>query len=146
MGKAGERKLDKILSGKKTMVVRGAAGRKISYSSVFEGETLYFMPQGSMLILARATVKPVSNYVKLAKDEINSVFGENAAKLNLTEKQRERRHKKCLCFVEFAGIEAIEPPLAFEKQNNMDDWLIVEKIGIVCSGTSIPYNYENSKF
>ena len=38
------------------------------------------------------------------------------------------------------------PPLAFEHQGNMDDWLILEKIEDVIVGTSIPYNYENSKF
>ncbi len=37
-GKKGEHVLDKILSGTKTMVVRGAAGRKIPHSRVFEGE------------------------------------------------------------------------------------------------------------
>ncbi len=36
-GKKGEHVLDKILSGTKTMVVRGAAGRKIPHSRVFEG-------------------------------------------------------------------------------------------------------------
>ena len=38
-----EKVLEKILSGEKTMIVRGAAGRKIPHSPVFEGETLYFM-------------------------------------------------------------------------------------------------------
>ena len=34
-GKKGEKVLDKILNGTKTMVVRGAAGRKIPHSRVF---------------------------------------------------------------------------------------------------------------
>ena len=42
-----EKVLQKILNGVKTMVVRGAAGRKIPHSRVFEGETLYFMEKGS---------------------------------------------------------------------------------------------------
>ena len=33
-GKKGEKVLDKIISGSKTMVVRGAAGRKIPHSRV----------------------------------------------------------------------------------------------------------------
>lgn len=37
-----EKVLEKIISGKKTMVVRGAAGKKIPHSRVFAGETLYF--------------------------------------------------------------------------------------------------------
>lgn len=36
--------------------------------------------------------------------------------------------------------------LPIEHQGNMDDWLILEKIEDVVKGTSIPYNYENSKF
>ena len=42
-GKKGERILDKIISGEKTMIIRSASGRKIPHSRVFEGETLYFM-------------------------------------------------------------------------------------------------------
>jgi len=143
-GKAGEKVLDKIIAGTKTMIVRGAAGRKIPHSRVFAGETLYFMQKGSMSITARAKVKAVQNYVKLAEEEINAIFTENQLKLNLSAKQRERWHKKCLCLVEFEGVETITP-LAFEHQGNMDDWLILGKIADVVVGTSIPYNYENAK-
>jgi hypothetical protein len=34
----------------------------------------------------------------------------------------------------------------FDHQGNMDDWLMIEKIDDVVVGTSIPYNYEKSKF
>lgn len=34
-GKKGEKVLDKILTGKKMVIVRGAAGRKIPHSRVF---------------------------------------------------------------------------------------------------------------
>lgn len=30
--------------------------------------------------------------------------------------------------------------------DDMDDWLILEKIEDVVVGSSVPYNYENSKF
>lgn len=48
-GKKGEKVLDKILAGTKTMVVRGAAGRKIPHSRVFEG---------SAFILWKKEVRP----------------------------------------------------------------------------------------
>lgn len=51
--------LDKILAGEKTMIVRGAAGRKIPHSRVFSGETLYFMQKGSKKITAKATVEKI---------------------------------------------------------------------------------------
>lgn len=144
-GKRGEKVLDKILAGTKSMVVRGAAGRKIPHSRVFEGERLYFMEKGSASITATAVVKTVQNYVKLNDDEITKILENNQNKLNLSEKQQTRWHKKCLCLVEFENVQKISP-LSFEHQGNMDDWLILNKIEDVSVGTSIPYHYENSKF
>ncbi|MDF2512163.1 MAG: hypothetical protein K0S04_2029 [Herbinix sp.] len=144
-GKSGEKVLDKILAGTKTMVVRGAAGRKIPHSRVFQGETLYFMQKGTGKITAMATVTSVQNYVKLTEEEILKVLNENQSKLNLSTKQQERWHKKCLCLVEFKDVKEIAP-LDFEHQGNMDDWLILDKIEEVVAGTSIPYNYEKSRF
>lgn len=145
-GKKGERVLDKILSGKKTMVIRSAAARKIPHSRVFEGEKLYFMEKGTTEVAAMAVVKNVQNYVKLSEEEINKVFDDNEDGLSLTDKQKVRWHKKCICIIEFTNVERIEPALIFEKQSNMDDWLIIEKIEDVLVGTSIPYNYEKSRF
>ena len=140
-----EKVLEKILSGSKTIIVRGAAGRKIPHSRVFEGEELYFMEKGSALISRKATVVSVQNYTKLSENEINDVFKKNESKTNLSPKQRKRWHKKCLCLTEFSNVESIEP-LQFDHQGNMDDWLIVEKIEDVLVGTSIPYNYSKSRF
>lgn len=145
-GKKGERVLDKICSGTKTMVVRGAAGRKIPHSRVFENEIVYFMEKGTGEISAHAVVKSVQNYTKLTDEEITKTLQENQDKLNLTDKQKERWHKKCLCLVEFDEVRQIKPPLPFDHQGNMDDWLIIDKIEDVVVGTSIPYNYEKSRF
>ena len=87
----------------------------------------------------------VQNFIKLTDEEITKTIEENNPKLLLTDKQKERWHKKCLCLVAFANVEEIEP-LEFDHQGNMDDWLIIDKIEDVVVGTSIPYNYEKSKF
>lgn len=145
VGKKGERALDKIMNGTKTMVVRGAAGRKIPHSRVFENEKLYLMEKGTGKITACATVKRVQNFVKLSEDEIKNTLNEYQPKLNLSEKQRVRWSKKCLCLVEFEDVHEIGP-LEFDHQGNMDDWLIIDKIEDVVVGTSIPYNYDKSKF
>jgi len=144
-GKNGEKVLDKILAGTKIMMLRGAAGRKIPHSRVFAGEILYFMQKGTGEISATATVTNVQNFVKLADDEIIKILVDNQSKLNLSMKQKERWHKKCLCLVEFNDVKTITP-LEFDHQGNMDDWLIIEKIDDVVVGTSIPYNYEKSRF
>lgn len=139
------KELSKILDGDKTMVIRGAAGRKIPHSRVFADETLYFLEKGSKKISAKATVKDVQNFVKLSDEEITKTIDDNNNKLQLTDKQKERWHKKCLCLVEFKDVEEIAP-LDFDHQGNMDDWLIIDKIEDVVVGTSIPYNYDKSKF
>jgi hypothetical protein len=140
-----EKVLEKILDGSKTMIIRAASGRKIPHSRVLASEQLYFMKKGTAKISATATVKSVQNYVKLSEEEIEKVLTDNQGKLNLSKKQQERWHKKCMCLVEFEDVREIEP-LEFERQSNMDDWLILEKIEDVVVGTSKPYNYENARF
>ena len=85
-----EKVLEKILDGSKTMIVRGASGRKIPHSRVFEGEPLYFMKKGTAKISAMAMVKGVQNFVKLQEEEINKTLDDNQKMLNLSERQKER--------------------------------------------------------
>lgn len=140
-----EKVLEKILAGSKTMIIRAAAARKIPHSRVFDGEKLYFMKKGTSKISATATVKSVQNFVKLSEDEIVKVLTDNQENLNLSKNQQKRWHKKCMCLVEFENAHEITP-LDFAHQSNMDDWLIIEKIEDIVVGTSIPYNYDKSRF
>ena len=103
------------------------------------------MKRGSAKISVTATVKNVQNFVKLSEEEIIKVLHDNQEFLNLSEKQQQSWHKKCICLVEFENVNEISP-LDFDHQNNMDDWLILEKIEDVVVGTSINYNYQKSKF
>jgi hypothetical protein len=140
-----EKVLERILSGKSTMIIRGAAGRKIPHSRVFEGETLYLMKKGTGKITAMAIVDSVQNFVKLADEEIIKILSDNQERLQLSDKEKERWHKKCLILIGFKDVKEI-PVLDFDHQGNMDDWLVIEKIEDVVVGTSIPFNYDNSKF
>ncbi len=136
-----EKELEKILQGEKTMVIRGAAGRKTPHSRVFEGEMLYFMEKGTAKITASATVTSVQNYIKLTDEEISEIILKNQDKLKLSEKQKERWRKKCLILVEFKDVKEINP-MEYERQNNMDDWLILDKIEDVIAGSSIQFKYK----
>ena len=127
------------------MIIREIAGRKVPHSKVFLRRDIIFYGKRNKKITAKAVVKDVQNFVKLSEEEITKTIEGNNSKLQLTDKQKERWHKKCLCLVEFDNVESIEP-LSFDHQGNMDDWLIIEKIEDVVVGTSIPYNYEKSRF
>jgi hypothetical protein len=139
-----EKVLDKILNGSKTMIIRGASGRKIPHSRVFNNEELYFIEKGTGIISAKAIVKNVQNYIKLSDEEIIQIIDKNNLKLNLSKTEKQRWHKKCLCLVEFDKLEKINP-MKLDHQSNMDDWLIIDKIEDVIEGTSIKYNYDNVK-
>lgn len=140
-----EKVLEKILNGKKKMIIRGAAGRKIPHSRVFKDELLYFIEKGTKQIVAKAVVTEVQNYVKLNDEQITDVLEKNQDLLQLTHSQKKRWHRKCLCLVTFDQVKVIEP-LLFDYQNNMDDWLIIEKIEDVVVGASISYDYKKVRF
>jgi hypothetical protein len=109
------KELSKILAGQKTMIIRGASGRKIPHSRVFKAETLYFMEKGTKKISAKARVTNVLNYVKLTDEEITAVIESHNDKLVLTDKQKERWHKRMCLVWEFAEVEAIEPWISIIK-------------------------------
>ena len=103
------------------------------------------MKKGTGKIKATGVVRKVQNVVKLTEEQINEVLQDNQGKLNLSKKQQDHWHKKCICLVEFTDVKEIEA-LDFDHQGNMDDWLIIDKIEDVVVGTSIPYDYEKSRF
>jgi len=127
--KAGE--LQKILDGSKTMIIRGATGRKMPYGRVDEGDILYFIEnKGDGLIKAKAEVKSVFNSEKLSEDESKNLVEENQAKLNLTNPQIKRwAGKRYLVLIEITNVNEITP-FSIDKSNygNMDDWLPVGDI------------------
>ena len=128
---ASARELDLLLDHKKTMIVRGAAGRKMPYGRVNRGDVLYFINNNAEgLVLAKAEVESVFNSDILAGEQAARLIEINQSRLQLTTKQVQRwAGKRYLVLVEVSGIEKIEP-FRIDKSNygNMDDWLLVEQI------------------
>lgn len=132
--------LEKLLEGSKTMIIRGAAGRKLPHGRVFEGETLYFIQNnGDGLIKAKGTVSSVFNSEKMTEDVSKALVQKNQDALNLSPAQIERwAGKKVLCLITVKDVKAIEP-LHFDRKQNMDDWLVVETIDHVLEGSTHVY-------
>ena len=125
------KELEKILSDEKTMIIRGATGRKIPYGRVNQGDILYFLENdGSGEVKVRAEVISVLNSDKMETDESNRLVELNQTKLNLTADQIKRwSGKRYLVLIEIDRVETIEPFLVDRSSyNNMDDWLPVEDI------------------
>ena len=128
------KELTKLISGRKTMIIRGATGRKIPHGRVTTGDMLYFINNNSEgLIRAKARVKNVTNSEKLSPEGSTALVEQNQPGLQLTEKQAERwAGKRYLVMIEVEQVEEIEP-FGIDKSayGNMDDWLPVGSIDTV---------------
>ncbi len=119
--------LEKIKDGKKTMLIRGADGRKLPHSRVFVDDELYFFEKNSKAINYKARVLDVHNYTKLTNQEIDKILEDNKDKLALENKQQEKYKKKCLCLIEFDSFEEIDS-IDFQLSRNTEDWVMAESL------------------
>jgi len=128
------KELENIISGKKKMIIRGAAGRKMPYGRVFEGDILYLIENnGDGLIRAKAEVASVFNSEKMEEPESVALVEENQPKLMLSNAQTKRwAGKRYLVLIEIKEAEETTQ-FAIDKSDfgNMDDWLMVKKIETV---------------
>ncbi|MCU7496050.1 MAG: hypothetical protein HF314_11470 [Ignavibacteria bacterium] len=131
---ASSKEMNKILNGEKTMILRGASGRKMPYGRVETGDVLYFMNNnGEGVVKARANVKSVFNSEMLAPEVSMALIEQNQKYLLLSKKQKERfGGKRYLVLIEIENPEEIKP-MAIDKSDfsTMDDWLRVGKISSV---------------
>ncbi len=81
---AKEKELDKLKNGQKSMIIRGAAGRKLPHGRVYPGEVLWFVENsGDGLVRCRATVKKVFSSEKLTEQESQKLISDHQAMLSL---------------------------------------------------------------
>ncbi|MDX9872861.1 MAG: hypothetical protein RBT41_10655 [Clostridia bacterium] len=131
---AKAKEMDKLLTGEKTMIIRGATGRKIPYGRVFAGENLFFINNnGEGSVKASGIVKNVFHSDKVTEEESIKLIEENQGKLKLTDKEFKRwAGKRYIVFVEVEGVKSITPIEIDKSQyGNMDDWLPVGDIKTV---------------
>ncbi len=123
--------MENLLDGTKTMLIRGAAGRKMPYGRVNPGDILYLIKNNAEgLIKAKARVNDVFNSEKMTREESTQLVSENQGKLQLTQSQIKRwAGKRYLVLIEVSEVSEIEP-FSIDKSDygNMDDWLPVEDI------------------
>ncbi|MGE5463079.1 MAG: hypothetical protein ACM3PS_06980 [Syntrophothermus sp.] len=133
---AKARELEKLLSGEKTMIVRGATGRKLPYGRVESGDCLFFVENnGEGIVHAGATAGNVFNSEKLTEAQAAELLRGSQSKLNLTPEQFKRwSGKRYLVLIEVRQAQAIDPFAIDRSQyGNMDDWLVVNNIESVKS-------------
>ncbi|PKM84925.1 MAG: hypothetical protein CVU86_04750 [Firmicutes bacterium HGW-Firmicutes-11] len=123
------KELERLLAGEKTMLIRGAAGRKLPHGRVKAGEIVYLIPNDSSgRILAKAIVASVIDSEKLTTDASVSLIEQHLDKLMLNDRQKERWYgKRFLCLIDLKDVTEVEP-FSYRREKNMDDWITVERI------------------
>jgi hypothetical protein len=123
--------LQKLLDGKKRMIIRGAAGRKLPYGLVKEGDRLFFMPNdGSCLVQAWAEASQVINTGRLSEDESRQLIEKYQEELQLTPAQFTRWvGKRFLVLIHLDEVQTV-PAFRVDRSayGSMDDWLPVGEI------------------
>ncbi len=131
---AKAKELENLLAGTKTMILRGAAGRKMPYGRVRMGDMLFFINNNTEgVVRAQGMVKSIINSEPLSRVESEKLIECYQHKLQLTEAQLKRWvGKRFLVLIE---VENVQPLEAFKidksQYGNMDDWLPVGEINQV---------------
>jgi hypothetical protein len=126
--------LDNLATGRKTMIIRGAMGRKLPYGKVHIGDVLFFIEnKGDGLIKAKAIVADVFNSEKMTKEESLKLIDNQQDKLLLNKGLLKRfGGKRYIVLITVKNFEMLSP-FKIDKSGygNMDDWLPVEEINKV---------------
>jgi len=120
-----------LASGKKSMILRGAMGRKLPYGKVFPSDVLFFIEnKGDGLVKAKAIVDQVLNSEKLTREESETLVDRHQSQLQLGDNLKSRfRGKRFLVLISLSEFKMIEPfRIDRSAYSNMDDWLPVGEI------------------
>lgn len=128
---AKAKEMERLMDGSKTMIIRGAAGRKMPYGRVNEGDILYLMNNnGEGVAKARCRVTYVHNSKLMTKEESTALVDDHQNELQLTKPQYKKwAGKRYLVLIRVTEVEALQPfSVDRSDYGNMDDWLPVEDI------------------
>jgi hypothetical protein len=125
------REMENLILGNKSMIIRGASGRKLPHGRVMTGDILYFVNNNEDgLIRARGVVSSVYCSGMLTEEESFRTIIMNQDKLQLPDTQFEKiAGKRYLTLIGLENIQKIEP-FRFDQSSfiNTDDWIPVGNI------------------
>ena len=131
---AKAKEIERLLSGEKSMIIRGAAGRKMPYGRINPGDILYLINNNAEgLIKVKTRVKNVRNSEKMTREESITLVEDHQEQLKLTPAQFKRwAGKRYLVLIEVEDVIQVEPFRINKGEfSNMDDWLPVGDIATV---------------
>ncbi len=132
---AGE--LEKILSGVKSMTIKGLETEQTNSQPVKPGDTLYFLRNVDECDLrVKATVKSIRLVSSTGEDQLSHHLKEMQPRLQLTEDQYNYwSAKKQVLLVEFESAQKIGViHLAINELKARSNWIAFEAFSILTSG------------
>ena len=124
------KELEKLINKRKTMIIRGANGKKCPLGGRAKiNDVIYFVETGgTMMVTHRGVISDVTESYKMTPQESIEFLKRYEKELNLSEEQYKRWSvKKCLAVYTISNLDEISP-FKYNRQNNMDDWIITEDI------------------
>ena len=124
------KELEKLLNKEKTMIIRGAAGKKCPLGGRAKvNDNIYFVETGGdMTVMYKGIISQVIESEKMTQDESIEFIKKYEKELNLTKDQYDRwAGKKFLAVYEISNLEEITP-FKYNREGNMDDWVITDDI------------------
>lgn len=124
------KELEKLIHHEKTMIIRGAAGKKSPLGGRAKvGDDVYFVVKNSSLkVTTKGIISQVVESEKMTPEASIAFIEKYKKELNLSQNQLDRwQGKKYLAVYEIKDIESIEP-FYYKRTTNMDDWVIVDHI------------------
>jgi len=137
---ADSKEIENLISGNKSMIIRGADSIKPPYGIVNEGDILYFIDdKRGGGVRARGVVSLVLNSDQSSVEESYETVIMYQEKLQLPDQQFDRwAGKKYLVLIGLADIEEVEPFQINESNfSKTEDWLTVGNIEKVILNQSL---------
>jgi hypothetical protein len=126
--------LEKILSGRKSMIVKEFGPARPSNQIIRPDDSLYFLKNEDECVLrVKATVLRVLNFTNHMEDDLPHVLKELQPRLQLTEDQYNYWSKKQqVLLVEFGSAQKISVVhVAANELTDRSDWIAFEAFGLV---------------
>jgi hypothetical protein len=126
------REMDRLLSGDRTMIIRGSLGRRLPYGKVGPGDTLFFATgNGRNVVKATAGVQHVLEAQKLSEEEASALLERYKGQLSLADAEADKwSRKKYLTLVEIDRVSPVVP-FTIDARGDEDDWLALDDIDAV---------------
>ncbi len=124
------KELEKLINKEKTMIIRGATGKKCPLGGPAKvNDDIYFVQTGGdMIVTHKGIISKVIESEKMTPEESEEFIKKYEKELNLSKDQYKRWNgKKFLAAYEISDLKEIEK-FKYNRENNMDDWIITDDI------------------